>query len=230
MEQDRHGMFSRREIKDIVISVVVLSVLFAYPEIFTFRWLMLVSLFVVGVAFMGHELSHRYAARKMGFFAEYRMWPQGIMLAIFFTLFSNGSFIFAAPGAVYFASFWIFREPTPEDVGKIGISGAVFNMGFMLVMILSSFFYPHWILSYAAMVNAWLAIFNLFPLGPLDGKKVLAWNRKIWVVSFITAVAGMGYGIFSGGARGRLTLSNASGKVYQLPPRIRNDYCMSSAA
>ncbi|MCK4496785.1 MAG: hypothetical protein KAU24_01215, partial [Candidatus Aenigmarchaeota archaeon] len=113
------GMFSRREVKDIVISVIVLSLVFAYPEIFFEPVFFLVSLFVVGIAFMGHELSHRFTARRFGYFAEYRMWPQGIMLAIFFTLVSNGSFIFAAPGAVVFGSFWAFKNPTMEEVGKI---------------------------------------------------------------------------------------------------------------
>jgi Zn-dependent protease len=193
MEGTGQGMFSRSEAKDILISVIVLSLVFAYPEVLQAPYFFLASLFVVGVGFMGHELSHRYVARRLGYFAEYRMWPQGIMLAIFFTLFSNGSFIFAAPGAVYFASFWVFKQPTTGEIGRIGISGAVFNMALMFIMILASFFYYHWILVYAAMINAWLAIFNLIPIGPLDGRKVLAWNRKIWVLAFLISLSGFAY-------------------------------------
>jgi Zn-dependent protease len=176
------GMFSRREVKDIVISVIVLSVVFAYPEILFEPLFFLVSLFVVGIAFMGHELSHRFTARKLGYFAEYRMWPQGIMLAIFFTLVSNGSFIFAA-----------FKQPTLHEIGKIGISGAVFNIVLMFILIMVNFFYPHWILLYAALINAWLAIFNLIPLGPLDGRKVLHWNRGVWTLGFALAIVGFAY-------------------------------------
>lgn len=187
------GMFSKREIKDIVISVIVLSVVFSYPDFLSIPSMFLVSLLVVGVAFMGHEFSHRFAARKLGYFSEYRMWPQGIILAIFFTLLTNGSFIFAAPGAVYFASFWAFRNPTVEEIGKIGISGTLFNIALMFILIAANFLYPSWILMYAAMINAWLAIFNLIPLGPLDGVKVLHWNRPVWAVSFMVAVIGFSY-------------------------------------
>ncbi len=191
MEGTVPGMFSRREVKDIVISFVVLSLVFSYP---VFDPVFLLGMFfVVGVAFIGHELSHRFTARKLGYFAEYRMWPQGIMLAIFFTLLTNGGFIFAAPGAVVFGSFWAFRNPTPGDVGKIGIAGAAFNIALMAVLILSSQLYPHWILVYAALINAWLAIFNLIPLGPLDGRKVLHWNRAAWSMAFVAAAIGLAY-------------------------------------
>lgn len=193
MNKDSVGMFTRREIKDIVISLIVLSMVFAYPELLFSPVFFLTSLFVVGVAFIGHELSHRFVARRFGYFAEYRMWPQGIMLAIFFTLFSNGSFIFAAPGAVYFSSFWVFQQPTMGEIGKIGIAGSVFNIILMFIFIGVSMVFPHWVLVYAAMINAWLAIFNLIPLGPLDGRKVLAWNRKAWLVAFFTALVGFAY-------------------------------------
>lgn len=34
------------------------------------------------------------------------------------------------------------------------------------------------ILFYGALINSWLALFNLLPFGILDGNKVLAWSRK----------------------------------------------------
>ncbi|MHB8352614.1 MAG: metalloprotease, partial [Thermoplasmata archaeon] len=37
--------------------------------------------------------------------------------------------------------------------------------------------------------NGWFAAFNLVPLGPLDGRKVLAWNAPVWAAAFIVAAA-----------------------------------------
>ncbi len=101
--------FTRTEIKDIVISLLVLTLVFSYPQILFNPSIFLTSLFVLAIAFMGHELSHKFAARSMGYWAEYRMWANGLFLALIFTLITNGQIIFAAPGAVVFSSFWAFK-------------------------------------------------------------------------------------------------------------------------
>jgi Zn-dependent protease len=29
-------------------------------------------------------------------------------------------------------------------------------------------------------INLWIAFFNLLPIGPLDGRKIIEWNPIIW--------------------------------------------------
>ena len=187
--------FGRREVKDILISVLVLSFVFSYPEAFFNPVFLLYSFFAVGVGFMGHELSHRYVARKLGYWAEFRMWRQGIMFALLLALITNGGFIFAAPGAVVFSSYWAFERPSRSHVGRIGIAGVVFNISLMYALLALGVFFSHPLLSLAAFVNGWLAIFNLIPFGPLDGGKVLAWNRMAWLLTMGLAVAGLGISV-----------------------------------
>jgi Zn-dependent protease len=182
--------FSRREVKDILISVLVLSFVFAYPEIIYQPAFFLFSLLTVGIAFMGHELSHRFVARRRGFFSEYRMWPQGLLFALILAFASNGSFIFAAPGAVIFSSYWVFRQPGLEDIGKIGIAGVVFNITLLYIFTLSYLLTGISVLAFAGLINGWLAIFNLIPFGPLDGRKVMRWNWKAWLTAIILAIIG----------------------------------------
>ena len=184
--------FTERELKDIVISLLVLSLVFAYPEIFFDPLFFLTSVLTVGIAFIGHELSHRFVARKLGFHSEYVMWKQGLLMALLFAFMSNGRIIFAAPGAVVFASYWASRQPNLEEVGRIGIAGVVFNITLLYVFAVSYFLTGISTLAFAGIINGWFAIFNLIPFGPLDGRKVMQWNTGIWLVSFILAITGFG--------------------------------------
>jgi Zn-dependent protease len=184
--------FLGREWKDILISVLALSFVFAYPEVLSDPMYILFSLFAVGIAFMGHELSHRFVARRLGYWAEYRMWNQGILLALLMAIATNGGFIFAAPGAVVFSSRRAFGRPSRTDVGRIGIAGVTFNIILMYALLGIGLVFTNPVISLAAFVNGWLAIFNLIPFGPLDGTKVLHWNRVAWLAAMALAMAGLG--------------------------------------
>lgn len=189
--------FTEREVKDIVISLLVLSFVFMfwitsnYPEIPIYLSF-LFSLLTVGFAFIGHELSHRSVARKLGFHSEYVMWKQGLLMALLFAFITNGRIIFAAPGAVVFASYWAFKGPSLDDVGKIGIAGIVFNITLLYISIPLFFITGFELFALMGFINGWFAIFNLIPLGPLDGRKVMQWNSKIWATAFVLAIIGFG--------------------------------------
>lgn len=182
--------FTEREVKDIVISLLVLSLVFAYPEILLEPLFFVTSVFTVGIAFIGHELSHRFVARKLGYHSEYVMWKQGLLMALLLAFVSNGAFIFAAPGAVVFASYWAFKRPSLSEIGKIGIAGTVFNITLLYVFAAAYFLTEFSLLAFAGIINGWFAIFNLIPFGPLDGRKVLQWNTGIWAAAFVLAIAG----------------------------------------
>jgi Zn-dependent protease len=182
--------FTSIEIRDILVSVLALSVIFAYPQFLAEPASFLVYLLVVAVAFMGHELSHKFTAIRLGYFSEYRMWPQGLLLALFMALATGGRILFAAPGAVYFASRWMFQSsPTRSDVGKIGASGPLFNIIAGAASVAALFSPGLGFLYFLALINLWLAIFNMIPFGPLDGAKVFRWKPVVWAAMMASAVA-----------------------------------------
>lgn len=172
--------FTKEEIKDLAISTLAISLVFAYPR-FELFFLYLVT---VVIAFIFHELAHKFVAIKFGCAASYEMWPLGLFFSILLMFFGLR---FVAPGAViirpYRFSRWGFRVTrlTIPENGIIALSGPVVNLIFALI------FYPFPVLSSISEVNAWLAFFNLLPIPPLDGSKVIQWKPWLWFLCILFA-------------------------------------------
>ncbi|MEM1760792.1 MAG: site-2 protease family protein, partial [Desulfurococcaceae archaeon] len=49
---------------------------------------------------------------------------------------------------------------------------------------------PIWrsILYLMLRINSWIALFNLIPLPPLDGSKVINWKPTLWLSAFILSI------------------------------------------
>jgi len=171
--------FSGREIKELIISIIVLSLAFSIamssPHYFLFYAIFPMAFIAVVTAFAFHEISHKYAGMKFGYWSEYRMFPQGLLFAL---LLSFVGFVFAAPGAVT-----IYGNPSREENGIISAAGPSANIViaslFLAISTMVTGIASNAI-SFIASINAFLAFFNLVPLGPLDGRKVFSWNIGIW--------------------------------------------------
>ena len=189
-------IFSAVELRDIAISMAVLCIVFSFPESLSDPFFLLRALLAVGVGFIGHELSHKFAAIRQGFWSEYRMWPQGLVMALLLAAATGGSFIFAAPGAVYFQPD-AYRRPKKAQLVRIGMAGITFNIAVMWLALAASLA-AGWLavpaaaalFIYVAIVNGWLAIFNLIPFGGLDGQKLLALDRGKWALLLVAGFAG----------------------------------------
>ena len=88
-----------------------------------------------------------------------------------------------SPGAMMIAG-----SPNGDEIVKISIVGPLTNMIFGGV-ILGVAFFPipaSWaaVMFFAAYINAFMAIFNLIPVGILDGFKIFTVNRKLWAAAF----------------------------------------------
>jgi Zn-dependent protease len=187
-------MFSNIELRDLLISVLVLS--FAFFQAFQVDFL--TALVIVTLAFVLHEMSHRYLARKYGCFAEYRMWPLGILLAL---LSSFTGIIFAAPGAVYISPYsrenkgkrfaFSVAHLTKREYGKISIAGPLTNIFVGSVSLILSIFYHLELFSIVSNISFFLGFFNLLPFFPLDGSKIFGWDRRIWLAVFAASIVGL---------------------------------------
>jgi len=191
----------------IIISVTAISfalaIVFAgaegmlgYPREFI---LFMAPLFVtVGSGFILHEMAHKLVAIYYGAQAKFRMWTQGLVLML---VTSFWGVLFAAPGAVYIFSDRI----SVRQNGIISLAGPALNVLLMGIFLALDAFAPirqfysflivpgvdftpfgigAGILSvwhFGAAMNIMLALFNMIPAFPLDGSKVYAWNRFLWI-------------------------------------------------
>jgi len=153
------GIFFLRDINSILKFVLTL------PKYFV----------IVGAAFLLHELSHKFTAIKYGYFAQFKLWETGLLLALGMS-FALGV-VFAAPGAVY-----IYGINDEKKDAKISLSGPLSNMIVAIVSLVSYrlSFIP--LLAQVAYVSAFIGVFNLLPFGPLDGNKIFRHEKKWWIL------------------------------------------------
>ncbi len=182
------------EIRDLVISALVLAFVFSYEGVTNIHTLLLrfpIALFVIATAFVFHELAHRFVARKHGCYAVYKAWFQGLLLAVLFAVFTNGAFVFAAPGAVVIypvIDLWGRRRDITADVeARIALAGPVTNLILSVAFLFLSFISLPGIFRKAAEINAWLCVFNLLPVPPLDGSKIFPYKRNLWIITMLLA-------------------------------------------
>jgi Zn-dependent protease len=180
----------RREVIDIAISFVVLSLGFSLSLagnglIGGISWSLVVwtlpyAAFVLLFAFVGHELAHRQVARRLGYIAmyqaDYRLLPLALIFPLLFGV------VFAAPGAVVILPFRLYRHGDERrDTFMISAAGPLANIAFAAVggLLYATSSSDFW--RFFSYTNAWLALFNLLPIPPLDGHKMIKTNPGMWL-------------------------------------------------
>lgn len=135
--------------------------------------------------FVAHEMAHKIVAQRRGYWAEFRVFPMGLLVSL---LTASFGFLFAAPGATMVGGM---SELDRESWGWTSIAGPLTNAAFAAVFyagavgayLAGSFLVDGLLL--LAFINAWFGTFNLIPFGPLDGRKVYRWNRAIWTATIV---------------------------------------------
>lgn len=184
--------FSRTEIRQLLVAILALSGAFTVLFVrYDFSYLqdpvILLFLFGVSLASVGtgvglHEIMHKIVAQRYGLWAEFRYDLRGLLLAF---VFAFVGFIFGAPGAT-----WISGVVTREQNGRISAAGPATNMVLGAAFLGAWFALPvtsaatgllSFALSEVAIVNLVLGGFNLVPILPLDGAKVWAWSKGVYL-------------------------------------------------
>lgn len=179
----------QRERRDLLIAWLALSAAFTIAMIGTSRLvptlileMFLISMVTAGVAFIVHEMAHKFTAMRYGYWAEFQM--NSTMLVVAVAVAALAKVVFAAPGATMIYGSHI----STEENGKISLAGPLSNLILLIPFVLlliaglnAGIFELALVGLMGIRINAMIAAFNLLPLGPLDGVKILAWNTPVYI-------------------------------------------------
>jgi Zn-dependent protease len=176
--------FSNTELRNLVIALLIIisiPIVWLRTQIFRNPTITLGAVIVFALAFLLHELAHKFMAQRLGYWAEFRLNQLGLVITLLSFL---SPLKIVAPGAVMISGVrdW-------NDYGKISISGPVTNIVQGLIFLMLYLVGVSPIMGYIGMiVNSSLALFNLIPFGVFDGAKIMKWNWINWLLSFLTAL------------------------------------------
>jgi len=136
--------------------------------------------------FVLHEFAHKFVAQHYGLWAEFRLTMFGAIITLISII---SPFKIIAPGAVMIAG-----SASKGVVGKTAIAGPLTNISLGFVFFGLSNLLPKTsalflVAVFSAAISAFIAVFNLVPIGMLDGLKVFGWNKIFWGAAFTSSVA-----------------------------------------
>ena len=130
------------------------------------------STYVTAPAVVLHELSHKIVAMSFGLQAVFHASYPGLAIGIFLKLISS-PFIIFTPGYVSIANATPFQSAITSFAGPLmnltlwGLATLFLNYSTKLTRNQAI------ILHLSKQINLFLVLFNMIPLGPFDGAKVL---------------------------------------------------------
>ncbi|MGI0100221.1 MAG: site-2 protease family protein [Candidatus Micrarchaeaceae archaeon] len=189
-----HSITSATEIRDIIIADIVLIIAFSLTivggltalkggvGISNFLKYVPIAALAVSLSFILHEMMHKFFAQRYGAVAEFRTSWTGLVITLVTGMFG---FLLGIPGAtmIYTSGFTKRQDGIVSLVGpltNLAVFGAFLAAALILNPPQSS--YLATALSFTIFISILLAFFNMLPIYPLDGSKVMRWNKPLYAV------------------------------------------------
>lgn len=156
----------------------------------TWAIFMLASFYMT--AFLFHEFGHRQVAIHFGLQTKFRLLTFGMLITLFGLVSGIMSLVggvtglpaLALPGAVVVLGL----DKIDRKTGLCKAAGPIVNLVYGSILLMISFIIPrdlyplNNLIGVAAYLNFWLGLFNMIPIGILDGQNIWKWNKKIFLI------------------------------------------------
>lgn len=190
------GMPHMEEIKNIALADVVLTLAFSLTVaggifsigsgpgfVASFVGFLPIAFMAVTLNFVIHELMHKFTAQRYGAVAAFRTSRNGLLITLVTGAFG---FLIGVPGAT-----WIFAHNfTKKENGIVSLAGPMTNFIVFAVFVALLYTlnpapqsYLQTAIQFTMFISLLLAFFNMLPVYPLDGSKVLAWNAVVYLAT-----------------------------------------------
>ncbi|MEW6605599.1 MAG: AN1-type zinc finger domain-containing protein [Thermoproteota archaeon] len=176
--------FSKTEVLHLAVATILVTAVGLSFTGYNFRWDFL-AIFVS--AFLVHELGHKFLAQFYNAWSEFRLLLYGAALTAFSAL-PILPFKFIAPGVVWHSgNLSMGRSGRVSWIGPLSnlAMGGGFLLAYLALAVVDS---SSPILLIGVWFNGFVAFFNMIPFMGLDGQKIFAWNKLVWILSFAAAI------------------------------------------
>lgn len=178
---------SSQEIVVGIVSAVLVGMIFAYKDGLLFVLGAIVSYVLIsGLTGVIHEIAHRYYAYRYKAVAEYKFWSIGTVTMLFTVLAFSVPFGQPARTLVDYNG-----EMGKHKTGVIALAGPAVSLSlaivFLLLLMYAGSFTTLWKSGFTMCMLA--CVYSLMPFEPMEGAKVLKWNKVAWAVTFLPALA-----------------------------------------
>jgi len=182
--------FGREEWEGLMLASLALCVAYTFPTLLKLP----TGILMAFIVFLPHEVAHKILAFSYGFTAKFRASITGMLTLLLTSFATLGSFTTGYAGYVEIESKLI------EDyqIANIALAGPLTNiLTGLFLRCLGDIIMPGiFLLKEAGLVCIWIALFNLLPKSPLDGKWVFSYSKRLWFISFMLGLASAAVVIF----------------------------------
>lgn len=183
------------EALSFVLAILSLAIVYIRPSYISSNptLFVLIPIATATIAIVPHEIAHRQSARNYGCASRFVLSFKGFLATLLINLISSitgiGFVVFAAGYTAIMCRFGLISQ---DLEGKTALAGPATNLAIALISLIIVTNVPLPPLAQIFLLelfsfNSWVAFFNLIPVPPLDGFKVLRWNRVVWLVAIAFA-------------------------------------------
>lgn len=199
----RFGKLSPKEFKDYLLTVLVLTFIFAFNdgnEVFSWTYWFahaLLTFALCAISIYSHIMLTKMMSLSRGLMHEYRMWTPGLIAGVVLALISNGNLYLLLFGGPFFTHSPIHRLGKFRYGLKLKDQGVSSMMGAVAHFVLATLglflgaqlgFMPE-VFGYLATMNFWLMVYSLVPVPRLPGFFIFFYSRLTFVFLSATLIA-----------------------------------------